>query len=106
MIAISINIKKTMKKLILKNKLIKKAPTIVIITSTIAKLKNLIECAPSPSFPKMFLYSLNGQLIYLNVRIYIYINKEMVLEIIGILLFTGGTLLGVSMIDVYVEKND
>jgi|694.fasta_scaffold02886_21 hypothetical protein len=30
----------------------------------------------------------------------------MVLEIIGILLFTGGTLLGVSMIDVYVEKND
>jgi hypothetical protein len=28
----------------------------------------------------------------------------MVLEIIGLLLFTGGTLLGVSMIDVYVEK--
>jgi hypothetical protein len=28
----------------------------------------------------------------------------MVLEIIGLLLFTGGTLLGVSMIDVYVEE--
>ena len=30
----------------------------------------------------------------------------MVLEIIGILLLTGGTLLSVAMMDVYVEKND
>lgn len=29
----------------------------------------------------------------------------MVLEIIAILLFTGGTILGISMIDVYFEKH-
>jgi len=30
----------------------------------------------------------------------------MVLEIIGLLLFTGGTFLSVAMMDVYLEKND
>lgn len=66
-----------MKKLILKNILIKNDPIIVKIISTIAKLKNLIECAPSPSFPKIFLNSLNGQLIfYLNIRYIIYIKYD------------------------------
>lgn len=30
----------------------------------------------------------------------------MVLEIVGLLLFTGGTFLSIAMMDVYLEKND
>jgi len=30
----------------------------------------------------------------------------MILEIIGLLLFTGGTFLSVAMMDVYLENND